>query len=562
MSAASIRCGLANRLWLASAGPASRRFRRSLECPDDVQRAHLLRLLRRNAASAFGAEHGFSAISSVADFQRRVPLSSYEDYRARIDAIAAGQPHVLTAEPVRLFEPTSGSSAAIKYIPCTRALQQEFQAGIAPWIGSLFGRRPSLMDGPAYWSISPRTDAPDRLGTIPVGFDDDASYLGGFARRLFHAVSAVPASVARIRDVPAFQERTLLHLLNAPDLRLISVWSPAFLTVLLRRFLDSRLDMLDALAASGLPAAAERSRAIRAGADGDPASVFARIWPRLQLVSCWTHGASAVSLAGLTRLLPSVAIQGKGLIATEAFVSLPFEPTTDPVLAVASHFFEFRDADTGRIALAHELDVGRAYSVVVTTGGGLYRYDLRDVVEVTGHIGRAPALRFVGRDSTSDRFGEKLAAAYVDPGVRDILSAHGLQPGFVLLAPDTRPDGSVGYTLFIDGASAPDALLGRLGSDVERMLRRAVHYDYCRRLGQLAAVRVYRLRVDAAAAERAYLDHGAGRGMRLGNVKPAILVQSDGWRERLAGAYVPEGALQFRRSCHECVDGDWERALL
>ena len=66
-----------------------------------------------------------------------------------------------------------------------------------------------------------------------------------------------------------------------------------------------------------------------------------------------------------------LGLQGKGLIATEAFVSLPLLPDCDPVLAVNSHFFEFNDTETGDIRLAHEVEEGKVYSVIVTTGGGL-----------------------------------------------------------------------------------------------------------------------------------------------------------------------------------------------
>ena len=44
-------------------------------------------------------------------------------------------------------------------------------------------------------------------------------------------------------------------------------------------------------------------------------------------------------------------------------------------------------------------------------GGGLYRYPLHDVVEVTGKVRDCPLIRFVGRDNqTSDLVGEKLSA--------------------------------------------------------------------------------------------------------------------------------------------------------
>jgi hypothetical protein len=44
--------------------------------------------------------------------------------------------------------------------------------------------------------------------------------------------------------------------------------------------------------------------------------------------------------------------------------------------------------------------------VVITTGGGFYRYQLKDIVEVTGFLHPVPTFRFVGKeDNTVDLFG-------------------------------------------------------------------------------------------------------------------------------------------------------------
>ena len=102
---------LANSAWLASCIPEYLRFRRALGRVRTEQEHVLHGILRKNQASAFGRRHGFSAIRTVRDYQKRVPLSDYDDYRARVARIAEGETQVLTCERVRLFEPTSGSSS-------------------------------------------------------------------------------------------------------------------------------------------------------------------------------------------------------------------------------------------------------------------------------------------------------------------------------------------------------------------------------------------------------------------------------------------------------------------
>ena len=73
---------LANSAWLASCIPEYLRFRRALGRVRTEQERVLRGILRKNQASAFGCRHGFSAIRTVRDYQRRVPLSDYDDYRA------------------------------------------------------------------------------------------------------------------------------------------------------------------------------------------------------------------------------------------------------------------------------------------------------------------------------------------------------------------------------------------------------------------------------------------------------------------------------------------------
>jgi len=206
--------------------------------------ARLLRdMLEKNASCELGRRHDFPAIRSARELQRRVPLASYNDFAASITRIAAGEKGVLTAEPVNLLEPTSGSSGGTKLIPYTANLRRQFQRGIDAWLGDLLFAYPAVRQGRAYWSISPalgmrRTSS----GGIPIGFDDDTAYLSGIERFAVKRVLAVPPELAKIGDIEQFRYQTLLHLLAAEDLSLVSIWSPTFLTVLLSPLEDRRDD--------------------------------------------------------------------------------------------------------------------------------------------------------------------------------------------------------------------------------------------------------------------------------------------------------------------------------
>lgn len=468
--------GVANSLWLASCVPELVRFHRATRRVQHEQEMLLRQILARNADSEFGRAHGFAAIRSFGDYRERVPLRTYEELEPWILRCA------LTREPVRLFEPTGGSSGAAKLIPYTASLQREFQRAIRTWIADLLLHDRGLLGGRAYWCVTPPVPRPETVNGVPVGFDSDAAYIGGWTQRLLERALLVATE----------------DLARARDLRLISVWNPTFLTLLVERL------------------------------GRDPAE----LWPELRLISCWTDANAAGPAAQLASLFPNVRVQGKGLLATEGFVSIPLHGAASPALAVRSHVFEFLpDDDAGAPRLAHEIERGRRCTVVLTTGGGLYRYRLDDVVEVTGHIHGCPTLRFIGRLHVSDWFGEKLHEAFAGEVLRGAFGAFGVMPSFSMLAcePELRA-----YVLYVD-AAASDDVLEQIAARAEAGLRAAFHYDHARRLGQLGPVRIVPV---PHAAER-YLAAATAAGQRAGDVKPLALDRGGACSRAFAAQRMP-----------------------
>lgn len=504
--------------WQELTADSAVRFSAALEDCEGAQRAVLQRLIHRNRNTVFGKRHGFESIRNAEAFSRGVPLSSYEDYGDAIERVARGEPDVLTSDDVLLFEPSSGSASPTKYIPYTASLRHEFQRAVSPWIHALYAQFPAMMDGRAYWSISPALpERPDAWGTIPVGFDHDSAYLHADARRLFQQVALTP-DAAGIDDIQTFRTRTMAALLSAPDLAFISVWSPSFLRLLCDAWLEYPEDVLRLC---------PPQRARQLERLGNARDVFEQAWPGLAAISCWTDAASAQEAERLRDYFPTTPMQGKGLLATEAAVTIPFAADRDPVLAVRSHFFEF--AGPGEeVFPAWRVKEGSVYSVVVTTGGGLYRYRLGDQVRVTGRVGTTPTLRFLGRgDAVSDRCGEKLNEAHVAQALDDLLPAH----LFSMLAPDASPDGRF-YTLYVQSGPFLD---GRTEAGLERRLCENPHYAHCVGLGQLLPARIFRVRGDPFSRYESRL---AASGVKRGDIKPVRLSRLDGWTRVFEGEYL------------------------
>lgn len=509
---------LAHRAWVALNSGRDRRFRRALRDPTRAQDDLLKRTLQRNADTVIGRRYGFDRIDSLETFQRRVPIRSYDEMAEDIERVRGGESNVLTHDEVVRLVPSSGSTAARKLIPFTRQSQEEFQRAVGPWIVDLHRRRPQAFSGRAYWSVSPKaTDSSSETaaqsGPVAVGFDEDADYLGGVAARLVNHVLAVPSSVRHLEDLETFRFQTLRHLLAARDLSLISVWHPSFLTLLLGALPAHWDRLLDELPA-------RRRRELRVL---DPHDLTA-IWPRLDVVSCWRDAHAVHPARDLERRLPEVAIEAKGLVATEAVVTLPYQGR-HPV-AVRSHLFEFLDEDARALGVA-DLQDGAQYTVVVTTGGGLYRYRLGDRVRARGFLGRTQCLEFLGRDDrVCDLRGEKLSEGFVAGVLKDVLAGVEEHVRFALLAPaDSGP--RVGdtphYRLFLESDVDPP---GDLDKALDEALNENPHYRLARDLGQLGAADVVRV---GDGAHQRYLEAKRAAGQGLGDVKPAVLEVESGW---------------------------------
>jgi hypothetical protein len=495
-----------NGLWTLTNTAAYTRYRRAVRNPRQAQEEILRQFLRRNADSEYGRRYGYARVRTVRDFQRAVPIVTYGDLEPWIEKIRQGQPGVFTTEPVLFMEKSSGSSSPAKYIPYTTSLLNEFRRAVGAWMFNLFTGRPSLLSGTQYWAITPVARRKEVTpGGLPVGIEDDTEYLGTVARHVLRMVLAVPGSVCRVQDMEENRRITLQHMIRCRNLRFISVWNPSFLTLLMSR----------------LPS------------DRQPIDY----WPHLKLISCWTSANSARFVPELRRLFPGVEVQGKGLLATEGIVSFPELGHPAPSPALTSHFLEFVD-EGGEARLVDELEVGGRYRVVITTGSGFARYSLGDLVEAV-----APnALEFVGKaDLVSDVCGEKLDEVFVARVLEEV-SAHFGALGFAMLAPEwSRPPH---YMLFTESDDAP-----ALASRVEQLLRDSVHYDYCRRLGQLGPVEGIRVRDGASR----YLKRCVALGQRPGNVKAAYLHREFGWRDWFTpekAAPVPPARIPLLKASH------------
>jgi hypothetical protein len=522
---------------------------------EKYQRKKLMEIIRKNIGSKFGINHSFADIKSIKDFQKNVRIMNYDEYSATIQEISSENQGILTSEDVLLFEPTSGSASNSKLIPYTESLRIDFVRGIGPWLFSDYKMHEDAMIGTHYWSISPisKSKSAQMKNGIKIGFDDDSSYLGNMGDEFF----AIPKEIKYVNNLKTFKYLTQLFLAKNRNLSFISLWNPSMLEIIMDDFernlpsicrdiasgrfnnnLQIQDRVKDALLKSIVPDK-ERSEEIMKilKVNYNNRDLFNKILPNLKLISCWTHGNAKLSLAYVQEKFPNCKIEGKGLIATECIVSIPFESSSFPVISVLSHFFEFIELDnkmntTNKVLLTHQLKKNKYYGVVVTTSGGLYRYNLNDVILVRGFYNNLPQIEFIGRlDNVSDIMGEKLNEIHVKESIKAVLKKNKLNPKFVMLAPE-RKGNTVFYTLFIECAS----LNCDMATNLDKELKKNYHYAYCRKIGQLKELRIFQ--IDSQASKN-YMCKKA-KSIKMGNVKQTFLSRELDWQNKFKGRYVCE----------------------
>ena len=477
------------RAWSA---PRAARFAAALGNCETAQRRTLARLVHSAAATEYGQQFGLRPGDDVDAFRAKLPPVEYATLKPWIARARRGGDDILVPGRIRHFEPTSGSGGANKLIPYNDALRESFRSLFAIWVHDLLGQVLHPRSGRVFVSVSPR------LGPHTEA-RHDADYLASPLRLLLAPFLVAPDRRSTQADPLNFRDALAQALLRCADLEIISIWSPTYLLVLLEH-IEARREHL-------APHLQARRRRLL---DRDPIP-WPQLWPRLQLVSCWSAAAAALPALQLARRLPHTLMQGKGLLATEAPVTVPLVQTGGCVPLVDEVFVELEDAEGG-LHLLHQARPDRDYALLISQAGGLLRYRLGDRVRVTGHWRDTPLLEFVGRvDAVCDLVGEKLSEDQVASSLRSLF----VPDAFALLVPvvtATRPC----YRLITD---LPDpGLAGRL----DTALQTGHRYREARALGQLAMPQLTVL----GDARRIVHDFLIADGMVAGDIKDTALLHS------------------------------------
>ena len=361
-----------------------------------------------------------------------MPVLTYEDHQPYLTRVLAGETTALFSPETRIlmFAMTSGTTGEPKRLPITEDLFREYRAGWRMWGAGVYGDHRELVRTKTLQLTSDWQQYRAPSG-VPCG---QISGLAATTRpKIAQRIFVLPPAAARIHDPAAKHYTALRFALESPRLGMIITANPSTLVEFARRADREReslvRDIYDGTLSCDVPTEVraalvrriarrrpDRARELEGLIERHSALMPKHAWPRLAVLAVWMGGSVGLFLPQLAELYGPAAVRDHGLSASEGRMTIPLaDGTPAGLLDFYHHYFEFIPVEEhGRanptVLEAHELQEGGEYFIILTTSGGLYRYDIRDVVRCVGFEGQAPLLEFLNKGKNfSNLTGEKIS---------------------------------------------------------------------------------------------------------------------------------------------------------
>jgi hypothetical protein len=509
--------------------------------PRETQEAVLRKIISQNASSAFGRDHGFASIGGIDDFQKQIPILSYGDHAPYIDRSLNGEGGQLTVQKPILFATTSGTTGAAKYIPITPISKSSKSKLMRVWMSSLFKSHPGIFDGKVLTVVSPEVETYSP-GGIPCGAESGHGYKSMGAAIKSHYSTPYEAYEIKSYDskyyallrIACGQAVSALYTCNPSTVLLVAQKMGEHTEAIIRDVRDGTLstafdiqpEIRTILEAVLRPDPQRATELESAAYRGDGVLLPRHVWPDMACINCWKGGTVGMYLDRFDDyFMPGLSVRDVGYFASEVRGSVVIsDESSAGVLSITENFMEFSPADgngtpqADQLLLADQLEAGQQYFIYVTTKGGLYRYDMNDIIEVTGFHGSTPIIRFVQKGKgmvsfTGEKLSESQVIAAVDKallerkGAYEFITAVGEVPGdkprYAFLVECDQP---------VSGAQGP-AMLGA----IEHALK-AQNAEYASKRDSLR-IESPVLRVIKTGAFEAYRRREVDKGRKDGQFK-------------------------------------------
>ena len=431
---------------------------------DKVNEKFLMDLVRRSRNTEYGKKYGFDQIKSVRDYQDRVPLNTYDDFKDYINrTVNTGEQNILVGEKIEFFAKTSGTTGVTKRIPVVKkAIRPYFKTvALNMWVICKEMKRRGFHTGKGLNTVESEANATP--SGIPEGLI--SSYTINSGKEFIPIITCFPKEIYGYGDDVDMKYIKARYSLQEKNMTFIAA---VFLSTTndLMRYINDNQDMLIRDIEFGtinekinLPAELreallrkmkpdpERATELKIVFNEESDEPFAlRIWPKLSVIIGIGTGEFAPFAKKLRNMCgDEVKFFNETYSCSEALIANAMDVEDDNYFLLNDGgFFEFIpvddpfDEEKDRPLLAHELEVGKHYEVVITNRSGLYRYRFYDVILVTGFKNKTPLLHFAYRkNQVINISGVKLTTEHVLSTIKAFEERTGIHIAEYALYPDT-----------------------------------------------------------------------------------------------------------------------------
>ncbi len=449
------------------------RFEQATKRARQEQQEIRTRILKYGAETAIGRDFGIGKIQNLQDFRGQLPIAEFDHFAPYIARVAAGETTALfpQGEKILTFVQTSATTGNPKILPVGKTWFNHYSNDWDVWGVKAYCDHGDMMGMPIL-----QMSGVWKLGTTPGGFNiaTISAMIERYQSPAIKVTYAVPDEVKRIPQVEA-RGYCMLRSTATTSLGLISTitpssilqigeWTAKFGPQLVRDLSQGTLDptlelpadvrqQLAARVRRPQPELARRlERAISENGVLRPKDIWTPV-----MISCWLGGTVGYSARRIPEQFGDVPLRDQGLLSSEGRHTIPLgDGIPYGPLAVSSNYYEFIPAEeavspTATVLEAHELEQDKLYRIIMTTYGGLYRYDIGDFIKCVGYMGEAPLIEFIQKDgSYCDIEGEKLSAFTVCQAVERAQAKSGLAISCFTVTPQMRPGERPRYAIIVE----------------------------------------------------------------------------------------------------------------
>ncbi|MYC24889.1 MAG: GH3 auxin-responsive promoter family protein [Gammaproteobacteria bacterium] len=495
--------------------PFYRAMMNAAKDPKRIQEEVLKRIVHTNRDTEFGSKHQFENVDSVEHYRKQVPVHDFELLRPYIEQQQNTGADVLTAEPVVHYNRTSGTTGTPKDVPITQTgvaeTRQLSQLGAFALI-----QQTSIFTGKVFAIGGAAVEDYTSNGT-PIGSASGLIYRQ--QSRFVRTRYVIPPETFDVQDSELRYVVMAIYGLHEQKVSTMATANPSTFVRLLEVINNNIDDILSHIEQGSLPDCQislptlkpnpARAEQLRNLISKSQKLIYKDIWPKVKGVVVWSGGSCRFAVSKLRKLLPSrTQIMELGYNASEVRGTINVDINKNLCLPSLQHvYYEFVtvddwENDQQNFVGLHELQEDTFYYIFITTSSGLYRYNINDVVRVTGEIHATPTIEFVrkGRGVTNIT-GEKLTESQVMEGMERLCSELTIDPDFFVLLADELESS---YLLCIELNTEHDPIVLTLTFD-NILQQLNIEYESKRKSERLGPMRYHRLPNGAGYAYRSYL---------------------------------------------------------